>query len=341
MVGSLFSLLSLQFNYHFSSGSIVLLFNPVSTVGEALIQWIYRWKGEVITVVQNQQQSTYLQTHYPYLRRIVKLKEKSVFEETDNEKKLDKRKIENEEEIEEEENQRRERQFKQKIKEEDERYLQKQIEIIEEIEKVVMFETGGLGVDCVIQPLSYSLSSFSSLSLRNFDEDLKREFENFKNGSTEDEDEDEEEIKERLKKEKINEDQKRERIRERIERDIHLENEMIIRLLSMHGHWVRTTPIQLDPPQSNLLTIKSCSISFLYLHSHILAPTQYGRFRHILDEAINDQFEIESIDKSLEILLKLKQNSNSKSEKIQSKKKKIEIKNIKYISVKHIFQLAN
>jgi NADPH:quinone reductase-like Zn-dependent oxidoreductase len=58
----------------------------------------------------------------------------------------------------------------------------------------------------------------------------------------------------------------------------------LIKCLSPNGHWVTSSYVQLDPPESRILTLKGCSLSFVFEHSWVLSNTQQGRFLHILQD---------------------------------------------------------
>jgi NADPH:quinone reductase-like Zn-dependent oxidoreductase len=60
-----------------------------------------------------------------------------------------------------------------------------------------------------------------------------------------------------------------------------------IKCLAPHGMWVTSTELQLDPPESTLLLLKSGSISFLCDQTWLLAPSQSGRLLHILSDLLD------------------------------------------------------
>lgn len=63
-------------------------------------------------------------------------------------------------------------------------------------------------------------------------------------------------------------------------------NRDIIRSLAVHGTWVTTESLQLDPPESTVLLQKNANISFLCGNTWLLAPTQQGRLVHIMKDIL-------------------------------------------------------
>jgi len=61
----------------------------------------------------------------------------------------------------------------------------------------------------------------------------------------------------------------------------------ILQILAPNGFWGTSKNIQLDPPQSKILTLKGASLVFLFRHSWTLFNTQQGRLLHILQELMS------------------------------------------------------
>lgn len=57
---------------------------------------------------------------------------------------------------------------------------------------------------------------------------------------------------------------------------------LIIQLLAPQGTWVTGDSLQLDPPEASLLLRKGATLAFAFQPIWLLAPTQQGRFLHIL-----------------------------------------------------------
>lgn len=60
----------------------------------------------------------------------------------------------------------------------------------------------------------------------------------------------------------------------------------IINLLAPHGVWVTGEAVQLDPPETKLLLRKGASVAFSFEPLWLLAPTQQGRFLHVLNKVM-------------------------------------------------------
>jgi len=58
----------------------------------------------------------------------------------------------------------------------------------------------------------------------------------------------------------------------------------IIQLLAPQGVWVTGESLQLDPPETKLLLRKGASLAFSFEPIWLLAPTQQGRFKHVLNK---------------------------------------------------------
>lgn len=56
----------------------------------------------------------------------------------------------------------------------------------------------------------------------------------------------------------------------------------LITLLAPQGTWVTAETLQLDPPEATLLLRKSATLAFAFQPIWLLAPTQIGRFLHVL-----------------------------------------------------------
>lgn len=57
----------------------------------------------------------------------------------------------------------------------------------------------------------------------------------------------------------------------------------LIHALAPQGTWVCGEALQLDPPESTILLRKGASLAFCFQPVWLLAPTQQGRFLHVLD----------------------------------------------------------
>lgn len=57
----------------------------------------------------------------------------------------------------------------------------------------------------------------------------------------------------------------------------------IIQLLAPQGTWVTSESLQLDPPEAEMLLRLGASLAFVFEPLWLLAPTQKGRFLHILN----------------------------------------------------------
>ncbi|XP_019715924.1 quinone oxidoreductase-like protein 1 isoform X2 [Hippocampus comes] len=67
------------------------------------------------------------------------------------------------------------------------------------------------------------------------------------------------------------------------EATFHLHKHDIISLLAVGGHWVTShQDLQLDPPDSRLMFLKSASVSFLNPQVWLASSSQQGRYLHIL-----------------------------------------------------------
>jgi len=58
----------------------------------------------------------------------------------------------------------------------------------------------------------------------------------------------------------------------------------LFRCLAVHGTFVSSSALQLDPPDAQLLLLKNASLSFLFESCWLLAPDQHGRYLHILTD---------------------------------------------------------
>lgn len=62
----------------------------------------------------------------------------------------------------------------------------------------------------------------------------------------------------------------------------------IIRCLAVQGQWVTRTPdLQLDPPESRQLHMRCASLGFLFPEVWLMAPTQHGRYMHMLRDVMD------------------------------------------------------
>jgi hypothetical protein len=53
----------------------------------------------------------------------------------------------------------------------------------------------------------------------------------------------------------------------------------LMECLSVGGRWVTTnSELQLDPPESRMLYMKGCTLSFLFASTWLLSPTHHGRY---------------------------------------------------------------
>jgi len=61
----------------------------------------------------------------------------------------------------------------------------------------------------------------------------------------------------------------------------------IVKCLAVHGRWITpSSDLQLDPPDSLILHLKSASISLLFDHTWVLSGANHGRYLHILQEVM-------------------------------------------------------
>lgn len=60
-----------------------------------------------------------------------------------------------------------------------------------------------------------------------------------------------------------------------------------IKCLAPQGTWIVSTELQLDPPETALLLMKSASVAFLLDQTWLLAPSQSGRLLHILNDLLD------------------------------------------------------
>ncbi|XP_057704349.1 quinone oxidoreductase-like protein 1 isoform X2 [Corythoichthys intestinalis] len=68
---------------------------------------------------------------------------------------------------------------------------------------------------------------------------------------------------------------------------VHPHKHDIITVLAVGGHWVTShQDLQLDPPDSRLMFLKSASVSFLNLQVWLASSSQQGRYLHILKDIV-------------------------------------------------------
>ncbi|KAL6080396.1 Alcohol dehydrogenase GroES-like domain [Balamuthia mandrillaris] len=127
----------------------------------------------------------------------------------------------------------------------------------ENLFNAVMDETGGLGVDILVEshrvespPAIDPPSSASSNSLSS------------PKGKQDQNEDENDEAKARYK------------------------NDELVRCLAVHGRWVASSYLQLDPPTTRLLYLRGASLSFLFEQTWLLSPLQQGRYLHILEELL-------------------------------------------------------
>jgi len=68
----------------------------------------------------------------------------------------------------------------------------------------------------------------------------------------------------------------------------------IVNCLTINATWITSRNLQLDPPISELLYLKGCSVSFLFEQAWTLSETQSGIFLHILDYILSREWNIPS-----------------------------------------------
>eukprot|EP00029_Vermamoeba_vermiformis_P006411 TRINITY_DN2506_c0_g1_i1.p1 TRINITY_DN2506_c0_g1~~TRINITY_DN2506_c0_g1_i1.p1 ORF type:complete len:331 (+),score=15.79 TRINITY_DN2506_c0_g1_i1:75-1067(+) len=61
----------------------------------------------------------------------------------------------------------------------------------------------------------------------------------------------------------------------------------LIKCLAINGHYLTSTAIQLDPPETEKLLLKNNSISFFNAHSLVMGGSQQGRVLHMINEVFN------------------------------------------------------
>uniref|UniRef100_A0A6U1VW20 Enoyl reductase (ER) domain-containing protein n=1 Tax=Vannella robusta TaxID=1487602 RepID=A0A6U1VW20_9EUKA len=68
------------------------------------------------------------------------------------------------------------------------------------------------------------------------------------------------------------------------ERSISYQTSQIIKCLASQGTWITSRSVQIDPPASHVLLLKSAKISYLFEQTWVLSGSQQGRFLHLFKD---------------------------------------------------------
>lgn len=66
----------------------------------------------------------------------------------------------------------------------------------------------------------------------------------------------------------------------------------LLKSLAAHGSWVtRSKNMQLDPDETEIMSLKNASLSFIFIQTWLLSPNKQGKFLHVLDAVMRSVAE--------------------------------------------------
>ena len=66
----------------------------------------------------------------------------------------------------------------------------------------------------------------------------------------------------------------------------------LLKSLAAHGSWVtRSKSMQLDPDETEIMSLKNASLSFIFPQAWLLSPSKQGKFLHVLDAVMRSVAE--------------------------------------------------